>query len=605
MTELRTSFVINLAGNLQTRARQYSQSIGRFAREGNRHLNVMNRTARLASRGLDRLGNRYTALLSGAGIGASIRQVGNYNDRLLQMATQAGIADGELQKLKKTIFDTAQDQEIRVDPTELVSALEAIVEKTGDLDFASKNIRNIGLAIRATGAAGQDIGEIMAEFQKMGIWKPDEVLEAIDILNVQGKEGAFTLRNIAALGPRVITAYTAAGRSGTGALREMGAVLQMIRMGTGSSEMAATAFEAVMRSLSDPQKIKDLEKLAGIKVWENLEDGSTRIRPIQELMGEIIKAAGGDTVKLGQVFDAEAVRAFNAAASEFKRTGQLEKLEHFYNLHADGTSTMRDAARMSKGFSASMATLRSAWLQFADGNLAEPIREFAEWLNSVDQETVQNWLNIAKYIGIAGAGLVIASKGVALIANMRRAFGKGGAAGAAGGLAGSITPVPVYIVNGRGAMPGGPDASKNKGRKPGRSRAGRFLSRAGTALGGLVAGSGVAIKAGYTALAGTAAGSAALVGGAGVAGYGAGTVLNKAFIEGTSFGDSIGRAIANGMAALGNDEARASLDREARYEAMQGELQISVSDDRVRVRRMRSRGMDMGVETGRMMGDGS
>ena len=81
--------------------------------------------------------------------------------------------------------------------------------------------------------------------------------------------------------------------------------------------------------------------------------------------------------------------------------------------------------------------------------------------------------------------------------------------------------------------------------------------------------------------------------------------MNKAFIEGTSFGDSIGRAIANGMAALGNDEARASLDREARYEAMQGELQISVSDDRVRVRRMRSRGMDMGVETGRMMGDGS
>lgn len=605
MTELRTSFVINLAGNLQNRARQYSQSIGRFAKESNRHLNVMNRTARLASRGLDRLGNRYTALLSGAGIGASIRQVGNYNDRLLRLATQANISDDALAKLKKQIFDVANNKDIRVDVGEMLSGVEAIVEKTGDLNFAEKNLRNIGLAIQATGALGMDIGQILGEFQKMGIKAPEEVLKAIDILNVQGKEGAFTLQNIAALGPRVINAYTATGRSGTEALREMGAALQVIRMGTGESEQAATAFEAVMRTLSDKKKIDQLKTLSGIDVFETMEDGTKRLRAINELMIDIVRAASGDSMNLSMVFDGEAMRAFNASASEFLRTGQLDRLEHFYNLHADGTQTMADAKRNAASFSASMNTLKAAWLQFSDSNLAEPIREFAEWLNSVDQETVQNWLNIAKYIGIAGAGLVVASKGVALIANMRRAFGKGGAAGAAGGLAGSITPVPVYIVNGPGAMPGGPDATKNKSRKPGRSRAGRFLARAGTALGGLAATSGSALSAGYTALAGTAAGSAALVAGAGAAGYGAGTVLNKAFIEGTSFSDSLGRAIAKGMAALGNDNAQSALDAEARAAAMQGELQISVSDDRVRVRRMRSRGMDIGVETGRMMRDGS
>ena len=39
----------------------------------------------------------------------------------------------------------------------------------------------------------------------MDIKAPEEVLKAIDVLNVQGKSGAFTLQNLAALGPRVIT----------------------------------------------------------------------------------------------------------------------------------------------------------------------------------------------------------------------------------------------------------------------------------------------------------------------------------------------------------------------------------------------------------------
>ena len=115
------------------------------------------------------------------------------------------------------------------------------------------------------------------------------------------------MKDLAALGPRTIAAYTATGRSGAKALIEMGAALQVIRRGTGSSEQAATAFEAVMRNLTSPDKQQKLRSL-GVSVRDSL---TGEFRPITELMTEIVEKSGGSLETLGTIFDAEAVRAFN------------------------------------------------------------------------------------------------------------------------------------------------------------------------------------------------------------------------------------------------------------------------------------------------------
>lgn len=499
MTDLRTSFVIDLNGNLQARAKKYSDSLGKFAQNGRKSLNSLSRAAEGYSRGIDRIGNRYTALISGAGLGVAVKQVGEFNDRLLRLGIQANVSDDKLAGLKAKILDVAQQRDISVDPQQILSAIDAIVEKTGDLKFAEDNIGNIGTVIQATGALGDDIGQIMAEFQKMGIKGPKSVLEAIDILNVQGKEGAFTLQELARLGPRVITAYTAAGRGGAEGLREMGAALQVIRQGTGSSDMAATAFEATMRTLADPKKIKDLERLTGISVFdhEKLKKGEKVLRPINELMTEIVEKTKGDATKINTLFDAEAARAFNAMSSEFKRNGSLESIKRFYDVQADGTQTLADAKRGSLSFSAALNTLSSAGLQFSDNNLAEPVKDLAQWLNSVDGDTVQRWLEIGKMLALVTGGLIVASKA-------RRALGSvSGRGGAAGGLGGGSAPIPVYIVGGGGAGQGGGmgggfgDSSSGPGRG---SRFGKFARRAGQ---------GFAVAE------------------AGMAGYAVGTILNE------------------------------------------------------------------------------
>ncbi|MEX0732839.1 MAG: phage tail tape measure protein [Aquisalimonadaceae bacterium] len=600
MAEMRASIVMNLTGNVERRARRYGQALGTMSRMGRRHLGVLGRSTQMLGRGLDRLGNRYTALITGAAGVAQLRALTQLETRFTRLGIQANRTDEEMDALRRQIFETARAAEIRVDPGEITSAVEAIVEKTGDLEFAQENLRNIGLAISATGAAGANIGDILAEFQKMDIRVPEEVLRSLDTLNEQGKAGAFTLQNLAALGPRVVTAYTALGREGPQAIREMGAALQVIRQGTGTSEQAATAFEALLRTLQQADKVKVLER-GGITIFDpdELERGRQVLRPINEIMVDIIQAADGRATVLSQVFDAEALRAFNAALGEYNRTGGVESLQRFLDVQGDGAATTRDSARAADTAAQAMQNLSTAWQQFADANLTNHIQSAADALNSLDPETVDRWLKIGGILA-GGLGAAYAARSVGrLVGDLssmgRRAAGRGALGGVAGA-ASAMRPIPVFVVNWGGGMGGGaggrgraPGGRTGNVRRPGTWRTLRAAPNLRT-IGAMGAG---------------AVGTAGLgVGAAGAAGYGAGTLLNSTLIEGTEtgqrIGHSIGRGIAGVLAAFGHEASRDAIRAERQAEEM-GTLNIRVDQDgRVRsVTPERGRdGPDLDVDVG-------
>ncbi|WP_319778455.1 tail tape measure protein [Maridesulfovibrio sp.] len=430
------------------RAGQAARRYGQKLKANLKNLRATERISKAAGRGLDALDNRYAGLVGGVATGATAVKVGNIQERFTRLAIQAGITDDALTTLKDKLYVIAQDDKIRVKPDEMVSGIEAIVEKTGDLKFAEDNIRNIGVAMQATGAAGLDIGELFAEFQKMGITAPEDVMKALDTLNVQGKAGAFTLQNLAALGPRVITAYTSAGRGGVDALKEMGAALQMIRQGTGSSEMAATAFEAVMRTVTDPAKIKQLEKM-GIELFDpdKLAEGKRVLRPINELMKEIVQSTAGDKVALGTIFDAEAIRAFNTAASEYQKNGQINSLDKFMAVEGDGKTTVADAERAAKIINSSWTSMLAAAERWAENKLTAPLQEAATIMSSLGAEGTNALLNVG--------AIAAASVGALLVGRKARGFfkrdkGSGGASIASTiseGITSTSGITPVKVVN--------------------------------------------------------------------------------------------------------------------------------------------------------------
>jgi len=349
MTEMRASVLVDLAGNLEREAKKFQRALGQVGRQGARDLQRLERPLNRVQRGLSRFG-RHALVAGGAAIAVggtlALRNAMRIEERRERLGVQAKKTTAEMEAVWDRITKAAGN--VNLDPKELLGAVEAIVERTGDLDFATANLGNLANALQATGAGGEAIGGIAAELQKMDIRGPEAVAEALDILNAQGKQGAFTLQNLAALGPRVFAAYAASGRGGMEAIREMGAALQMIRQGTGSSEQAATAFEALMRTLQDADKVKVLQE-GGIQLFdpEALKRGEEVLRPVNELMGEIIRAAGGKGTILSQIFDAEAMRAFNTALAEFRKNGQLNSLEKFFNVQAAG-DTAADAQRISR-----------------------------------------------------------------------------------------------------------------------------------------------------------------------------------------------------------------------------------------------------------------
>ena len=412
MSDVRASVLIDLAGNLEQRALRYQRALGRVGTEGSRSMRIINSAARSSFGVLDKLANRWTGIFGAAGIGLAVKSVGDLQLEFTRLGVQAGKSDEEIARLKDRIFEVSQENDIRIDPQQALEAINAIVEKTGDLDFAEEQMRNIGYAIQASGASGQVIGDMFAEFQKFGITGSEAVMRVFDTLNQQGKMGAFTIENVAAMSPRLINSYGALGAAGEDAWRELGAVMQVIRQGTGSSEQATTSMEALLRVLGDAKKLEALAE-GGIEVFKpgTGEGGLKEIRPINELLKEIIERAKGDRTVIQSVLgDSEAVRAFNAALSEFGRTGALESLDKFMAVQADGTQTMEDSERVAQTLNSALTNLNTAYTQFKDDNLAAPVERLAEALNSLGPETLQRWMEAATYVAAIGGTYWAAGK---------------------------------------------------------------------------------------------------------------------------------------------------------------------------------------------------
>ena len=554
---LKTSLIIDLAGNIQTRARQYGSALGGLASRGRAAMRGLSSAAQTAGRGLDKLGNRYTALLGGGAAALAVRGTMNLQEQLTRLGITADVSDEHIRKLHERILDTANAPDIRIDPSQIMAAVDSVMEKTGDLEFVEQNIRNIGLAIQASGAEGGAIGDIFAEFQKQGMSARD-ALASVDVLIAQGKAGAFTLKDLASLGPRVVTSYTSLGRRGPQAMKEMGAVLQMIRMATGSSEQATTAWEAMLRTFSDRKKVQFLEK-QGVKLFN--KDGS--LRAANELMVEILKAAGNSRINLSDVFDAEAIRAFNAVMDKVG----VDKLQELMRLEGDGATVQRDSARAAQTANAALQSLKTTWGKFADSNLAGPIQKMADALNAIEPGRLEAALDRAGKLAVALGGAVAAYKlvkgGMAvkrtvggLFSGGKKAGGVGAAMnGMAGGLAGLKLPLPVYVVNKqmsltRDAMLGKdggivPDAGgAGKKRKGGKVRGGRWSRFAGRAGG--MASAAYAADEGYQILSddeasvGDKAGAIADAGGQALGGWAGGAL-------GAKVGAAIGTAIVPGL----------------------------------------------------------
>ena len=413
--QLVTDIVINLAGNFANKARQYGQSMTQFAANNQRAMNMLKMSASAAGRGIDAMGSRYVALGAAVAGGATVKGYAELDRRISRIAIAADISRDKAKELKDEINAVSNTKGLRIDPSEATAAVEEILTKTGDLEYAIANLPNIAAVIQATGAGGTEVGGIFTEFKKLAIDSSEAAMRAIDTLNLQGKSGAFTLGNMAKEGPKIFAAYAATGRQGAAAVTELGAALQVIRQGVGSDAEAVTAFESIIRDLTRPDTVKKLKQLGNIDVFdpEQLKQGKEVMRSLPALIEEIVTKSGGLSSKLADLnLTDEAKRALKPVIAEFVQTGDVKAFDEFLTLSGDGTTTLNDAAVAASDFAASLQLVSNSWSQFANQQLAEPIAELADAINSLEPDAVQNWLETGKNIALVVGGLVAVKKGI-------------------------------------------------------------------------------------------------------------------------------------------------------------------------------------------------
>ncbi|MCW4628285.1 phage tail tape measure protein [Marinomonas rhodophyticola] len=460
--KLETDIVVNLAGNLAAKAKRYGNSMSDFARKNERAMTLVRTTTAAAGRGIDSLGNRYVGLGTALLTGAAVRGVGNFEEQMTRIGTNAKLSEEQVKALTKSVQDVSNQADVRIDTTQIAAGVDVLLGKSGDLKFTLDNLQNMGVFMQAFGADAESTGALFAQFREKGIKDAKEVMNVLDQLYGQFAVGSVSVKDLAGISEQLFATYQA---NGPGAITQMGALVQLIAKSKGNASEALTSIQGIFATFSDKKKVEFLDK-QGIKVFQ---DGTNQLREPVELLLEVLDKAKNDPLKLGDVFDQTSLQGLAALYSQDNKNLLLEMVSGTAELGA----TQQAAARNAATFNSAMASLNNSFDKFADEKLSGPIKELADAINGVDQETIDSWLKWGEAAVWAIGGVIVAKK--ALDAGMwaKKTFGTGGIAGGiAGGNKGGINSLgatPVYVVNmGQGGLggldggTGGVDAGSGK-----------------------------------------------------------------------------------------------------------------------------------------------
>lgn len=395
---------------------------------------------------LSGVGAKLGALGVSLSVGAAVKTIIDFDDKLIQLGTVAGISAQNINGLKRQIYAAATAPDIKINPDGIVNAMNQIMEATGDLTFAENNIRNIGLMIKATGASGEAVGGMLSEFQKFG-YSAETVTNLMDNFSVIGDKGAFTIGEFAKAGSAIMSAYSVIGTSAEDATNAM-AAMQIIMKGTKNAEAAVTSLSSVMAELADPAKQDKLLQL-GISVRDSV---TGEFRDLNELLPEIVEKSNefGNLDFLGSIFGQTAMQAVRAY-SNFGDT-----LQDVLDVGDAAGSVAKKAANNAQSLKSNIQNLQTAFVKFADTNLSGQLNKFTDGLNKF-AENPERFERVFKVIA-GGLGAIVAVKGVAKIAGVvqsaasflgQKAQIAGGGTSSAGGLASGSTTIPVFVTNWR------------------------------------------------------------------------------------------------------------------------------------------------------------
>ena len=429
MNEIKAGILLSLKDKFSQGIKDAGGTVQKFAS-----------SAASAIQGIDKafsgLGTAAGALGVSLSVGAAIKEIIQLDNRLTRIGLTADASAEQVNALKQKVFEAASDSKIKIDTTSINDALDVVMTKTGDLKYTEDNIRNIAIAIQATGEQGSSIGSVFAEFQKFG-YTAEQITKLMDDMVKQGDQGAFTFGEFAKAGSAVISAYSPIGTAPED-IKRANAAMQIIMMGTKNAEIAVTALGSAMSELSSPDKQAKLMAI-GVRV----RDESGKFRDFNDIMADLLKVSEkvGNTDFLGNIFGQTTMQAIRAYGNFYE--DMYPKLMDL----GDTTGAMENkSATMANTLAANLQQVQTAFVRFADAKLTEPLEKLTDLLNKLaeDPEAFNR-----VFTGIAvGIGSIAAAKGLSSVINLIssiKGLKGGGNINIGSNLGGA--GMPVYVTN--------------------------------------------------------------------------------------------------------------------------------------------------------------
>lgn len=374
-------------------------------------------------------------------LGARARGVLELRDALSKLAVSAGGGTEMIAGLDEQVQKVARSSNQM--QTAVVSALQAFVERDGDIVTARKNIELYGKVATATSASLEDVARAgQALSSKFNI---KDQAQSFAILAAQAKVGSIELRDIATQGNSIFTAARSANIGGAGheeeGVRQIGGLLQDIAGGA-RGKGKATAADAVVQIRGIFSQIRQnagkIEAL-GVEVGD---------RNYIDVVRDLIVKTGGDPRALAAIFRNErAFAGISTLATQYRDEHGFKTLDKY-------TNTAADPARLDQDFS----TRRNSPLEKLKQTQIAIDSYFDKYLGAVSEWAAAHASELQAgtiALGLAGKGISIAGRVGALLP------------GGLGDKVGSVTAQRVYVVNWPGGGVPGVPGDGNEGTKGG------------------------------------------------------------------------------------------------------------------------------------------
>ena len=379
----------------------FSRSEAKIKSFGKR-ISGMTRRAKTEFGGFGNKISGLTGLAAGIVGVAAGKQVIDFDTRLARLAIQARLTKKQMFELKDELFKIG-DLTLQA-PEELLAGIEQIVEKTGKFEFAKSILKDIGVVATASSTMMRDIGATSSDLMEKFRFTKEEMFGVFDILISQGKEGAFTLRDMAQYFAELLPAAKAFEVSGVRGLRQFGALLQISMQGSGTAAKAADSARSLLAEMTE--KYREIYKMTGFSIIDpekSKKAGRPILKELDVVLKGIIKGAKGNTLIIEKLFGETAVRPMKRLANIYNEFGNFEILNRLIEMGGDGTETMQDFAFWSDTTAAKIRDFTTELSKFTNQNLAKPIELLTTALDYLNKHPALT--NNALYALLGGLGM--------------------------------------------------------------------------------------------------------------------------------------------------------------------------------------------------------